>query len=199
MDERLNDIRRWLSSHSRRVISDAGLRHAAVLILLYPRDERLHLLFTKRTSLVEHHKGQISFPGGSVDEQDHTLVDTALREAREEIGLESSAVDILGLYHDQWTPTGFCITPVVGYTESLPLLTLNQHEVEEIVEIPVEFFLDRRNEHIRHLERLGKAVEVYYYHFMDHEIWGATAAIVRSFLKDTIPDGESSSLNNHKK
>jgi 8-oxo-dGTP pyrophosphatase MutT (NUDIX family) len=191
MELHLRDIHRYLKSHARRTIEDAGLRRAAVLILFYPKDERLHLLFTKRTSTVEHHKGQISFPGGSMDDGDGTPVNTALRETHEEIGLEPSLVEILGVYHDQWTPTGFCITPVVGYSASLPPLTLNQHEVEEIIEVPVSFFLDPSHEEVRRLERLGRPTEVYFYQYGRHEVWGATAAIVRSFLADVAQEASA--------
>jgi len=117
------NIRSFLLSHRRRRIDDPSLRKAAVLILFYTKDQVLHVLLTKRTSIVEHHKGQISFPGGSADEGDNSLIETALRETAEEIGLESSSVRILGLYHDQWTPTGFSITPVIGYIPSHPTHT----------------------------------------------------------------------------
>lgn len=177
-------IRRFLSSRNRHRIDDTSLRRAAVLILLYAKDGILHVLLTKRTSTVEHHKGQISFPGGSADEGDGSLIETALRETAEEIGLETSDVEILGLYHDQWTPTGFSITPVVGYLPSLPPLRLNHHEVEEIIEIPVSFFLDATNGEVRRIEREGKTIDVHFYRYKGHEVWGATAAILRSFLAE---------------
>jgi 8-oxo-dGTP pyrophosphatase MutT (NUDIX family) len=177
-------IRSFLSSQRRRKLEDASLRRAAVLLLLYSKDDLLHVLFTKRTSIVEHHKGQISFPGGSADDGDGSIIDTALRETKEEVGLDTTQIEILGLYHDQWTPTGFSITPVIGYLSSLPELTLNHHEVEEIIEIPVSFFLSPGNEQIRLVERFGKKLEVYYYNYGQHQVWGATAAILRSFLTD---------------
>jgi 8-oxo-dGTP pyrophosphatase MutT (NUDIX family) len=185
----LDHIRLFLASLARRSITDPALRKAAVLILLYLKDERLHLLFTKRTSIVEHHKGQISFPGGSADERDTTLVQTALRETFEEIGLDTSGVEILGMYHDQWTPTGFCISPVIGYLATLPNLSPNRHEVEEIIEIPVSFFLDPANERVEVRHRSGMPIEVYFYRYEGHEVWGATAAIVRSFLADVRSGG----------
>jgi 8-oxo-dGTP pyrophosphatase MutT (NUDIX family) len=185
----LDHIRLFLASLARQSITDPALRKAAVLILLYLKDERLHLLFTKRTSIVEHHKGQISFPGGSADERDATLVQTALRETFEETGLDTSGVEILGMYHDQWTPTGFCISPVVGYLATLPPLSPNRHEVEEIIEIPVSFFLDPANERVEVRHRSGKPIEVYFYHYKGHEVWGATAAMVRSFLADVRSSG----------
>lgn len=194
MEPDLHSIRTFLSSYDRRTIQDIKLRRAAVLLLLYPKDERLHLLFTKRTSTVEHHKGQVSLPGGSADADDESLIHTALRETCEEIGLRSPQVEILGIYDDQWTPTGFCITPVVAFVQSLPALTINQHEVEEIIEIPVSFFLDPANERVQLLERSGKQVHLYFYQFGKHEVWGATAAIVRSFLAGVVRNGASNPL-----
>lgn len=185
------NIRSFLSSHRRRRIDDPNLRKAAVLILFYAKDGLLHVLLTKRTSTVEHHKGQISFPGGSADEGDRSLIETALRETMEEIGLETSNVQILGLYHDQWTPTGFSITPIVGYIPSLPPLTLNRHEVDQIIEIPVSFFLDRANGEVRRMKRAGKIVDVHFYKYGDHEVWGATAAILRSFLAEISDAGSA--------
>ena len=178
------NIRNFLSSHRRQRIDDPSLRKAAVLILFYLKDGVLHVLLTKRTAIVEHHKGQISFPGGSANKADSSLIETALRETTEEIGLETSNVQILGLYHDQWTPTGFSITPIVGYIPALPPLTLNRHEVDQIIEIPVLFFLDQANGEVRRIERAGKAVDVHFYKYGDHEVWGATAAILRSLLAE---------------
>jgi len=175
-------IRSFLSSRIRRRIDNPNLRRAAVLILFYAKDGIPHVLLTKRTSIVEHHKGQVSFPGGSADKGDNSLIETALRETKEELGLETSNVQILGLYHDQWTPTGFSITPVVGYLPSLPPLQPNHHEVEEIIEIPVSFFLEPANMEVRQMERAGRTADVYFYRYGSHEVWGATAAILRSFL-----------------
>ena len=151
-------------------------------MLLFPKDGELHVLLTKRTSDVEHHKGQISFPGGSADAMDHDIVDTALREAEEEIGLPRDGIDILGMFDDYWTPSGFRITPVLGYLSELPLLERNAVEVEEILEVPVSFFLNRGNERVKKLRRGNEEIDVYFYTHGHNEIWGATAAMLRSFL-----------------
>lgn len=156
---------------------------AGVLMLLFPKESDLYVLLTKRTSDVEHHKGQISFPGGSVDESDSDIVMTALREAEEEIGLRGDQVEVLGLFDDIWTPSGFCITPVIGYTTVLPALTPSADEVEEILEVPLSVFLERENETVKKLQRSGKSIDVYFYKHGNNEIWGATAAMVRSFLQ----------------
>lgn len=161
-----------------------ALMHAAVLILLFHRDGETWVLLTKRTSDVEHHKGQISFPGGAVDAADEDLVATALRETEEEIGFPSSAIDVLGLFDDAWVPSGFRITPVLGFANVLPEARLNTREVERIVEVPVAFFLDPENERVQVFHRDGKPMDVYFYTFGNNEIWGATAAMLRAFLHE---------------
>lgn len=177
-------IRTFLAGRERSVLDPADLSHAAVLLLLFEKGGVSHVLLTKRTSDVEHHKGQISFPGGSVDEEDDGVVATALREAEEEIGLPASHVEVLGLFDDSWTPSGFRITPVIGYAASLPGLLLNPVEVEAVLEVPINFFLDGRNERKKEMTRNGKLAEVYFFTYGQYEIWGATAAILRSFLHD---------------
>jgi 8-oxo-dGTP pyrophosphatase MutT (NUDIX family) len=138
---------------------------------------------TKRTEDVEHHKGQISFPGGSQDSDDENIVATALRETEEEIGLDRKSIEVLGTFDDYETPSGFAITNVIGYVPSLPRLTPNRDEVAEILEIPVNFFLEKVNERVVLMERPGTVYRVYFYNYNSYEIWGATAGMIHSFLK----------------
>jgi 8-oxo-dGTP pyrophosphatase MutT (NUDIX family) len=175
-------IRDFLKSHPRIENADSSLVRAGVLLLLYPRSGELHVLLTKRTSDVEHHKNQISFPGGSADETDLDIVQTALRETEEEIGISPDGIDVLGLFDDVWTPSGFRITPVIGFLSALPPLNRNHEEVEEILEVPVSFFLDQKNARVKTMTRYGQTVDVYFYRYGMMEIWGATAAMLRSFL-----------------
>lgn len=177
-------IRRFLERRTRRAIDDERLIRAAVLILLFPRDDQLWVLLTKRTSDVEHHKGQISFPGGAMDEGDRDSIATALRETEEEIGLSGSVIEVLGLFDDAWVPSGFRITPVLGFTRVPPKVRLSPQEVEEIVEVPLSFFLDPRNERVRQFIRDGRPVDVYFYTYRTSEIWGATASMLRTFLHE---------------
>ncbi len=179
-------IRSFLSTNTRRVIDDQNLRRAGVLVLLFPKVNGLHVLLTKRTEDVEHHKGQISFPGGAIDREDADIVATALREADEEIGLARTDVEILGLFDDHWTPSGFCITPVVGFCRRLPPLRPNPVEVEEILEVPVSLFLDRQNERIEYRRRGEKEFPVYYFTYSGRTIWGATAAMMRSIVRSVF-------------
>jgi 8-oxo-dGTP pyrophosphatase MutT (NUDIX family) len=178
----VEQIRKFLEGHRRRELEKSHLKKAAVLILFYPKGDELFVLLTKRTEDVEHHKGQVSFPGGSQDEDDVNLVATALRESEEEIGLPKHAVQVFGMFDEYETPSGFAITPVVAYAHCLPPLKHNAIEVAEILEVPVSLFLDKRNESVEKRVRLGTVLEVYFYRFGDHEIWGATAAILRAFL-----------------
>lgn len=175
-------IRNFLMSHPRIENGDTSLKKAGVLFLLYPRSGELHVLLTKRTGDVEHHKNQISFPGGSADENDRDIVQTALRETQEEIGISPDGIEVLGLFDDTWTPSGFRITPVIGFLPELPPLNLNRDEVEDILEVPVSFFLDQKNERVKTMSRLGKIVDVYFFEYGAVEIWGATAGMLRSFL-----------------
>jgi 8-oxo-dGTP pyrophosphatase MutT (NUDIX family) len=175
-------ITSFFNTFQRREIHKPYLKRAAVLMVLYPKNGDLHILLTKRTEDVEHHKGQISFPGGSQDDGDDDLVVTALRESEEEIGLPRESVRILGTFHDYETPSGFAVTPVVAYADSLPDLSPHEAEVAEILEVPLSLFLDKRNERVEQRSPFGVPLNVYFYQFGEHEIWGATAAILRSFL-----------------
>ncbi len=173
------------SKSARRAISvtPAGYVRAAVLVPVIDASEGPVLLFTKRTGLVETHKGQISFPGGVVDAADMSVEQTALREAFEEIGLRRSSVSVLGLLDDLMTPTGFVVTPVVGIIHHMPLLSANRNEVEEVFHVPLAFFLNEKNGRSEVREVKGKKHEVWFYETQGHTIWGATANIVRSLLK----------------
>ena len=183
MTHSVESIKTFLDSYKREEIQDNSLTPAAVLMLLFEKNRDLFFLLTKRTEEVEHHKGQISFPGGATDKRDKDIVATALRETEEEVGMRTDSVMILGLADDIWTPTGFRVTPVVGYVPSLLPLKLNKSEVEETLQVPLSFFLDERNERIGHREVKGRRVTIYYYTFGEFEIWGATAAIIHAFLK----------------
>jgi 8-oxo-dGTP pyrophosphatase MutT (NUDIX family) len=142
----------------------------------------MELLFTKRTDTMEHHKGQISFPGGAADETDTSLADTALRESSEEIGLDRSAVSILGMMDDLQTPSGFIVTPVVGFIEHLPPLQSNSDEVAEVIFIPLRLFFDDSRRHSKIIELNGMKREVYFFDVWKEPVWGATAFFVKQLV-----------------
>ena len=181
-----NHIRRFFETFQRQECDDRDLLPAGVLVPLFEKNGELHVVLTQRTDEVEHHKGQISFPGGVKNERDTTIIETALRETEEEIGLTRNVVNVLGMLNDFQTPSGFRITPVVAFLLSVPLFSINTAEVSQIFDVPLSFFLDACNERVERHNRSGKMVNVYFYRYGQYEIWGATAAMLRSFLHDLI-------------
>jgi 8-oxo-dGTP pyrophosphatase MutT (NUDIX family) len=168
----------------RRVEPDRnGFLRAGVLVPLIVHQSGQELLFTKRTDHVETHKGQISFPGGVVDETDADIVETAQREMEEELGVPRTAVQTVGLLDDLPTPTGFIITPVVGVFRSSPPMSPNQHEVAEVFTVPLQFFADVSHAKVEHHILEGVEYETWRYNHRGRIIWGATAHIIQSLLR----------------
>lgn len=156
---------------------------AAVLVPIVEREARLSVLLTRRTDHLHHHPGQISFPGGRVEEGDGSPVDTALRETEEEIGLLSRHVELLGCLPDYLTGTGFRVTPVVGLVHPPFEMTLDSFEVAEAFEVPLAHFMDPAN-HLRHsLQVEGRERHFHAMPYKDYYIWGATAGIIMSLYR----------------
>jgi 8-oxo-dGTP pyrophosphatase MutT (NUDIX family) len=164
-------------------------RTAAVLLPLYRQEEAWWLLFTRRAESVEHHRGQVSFPGGMAEASDPDLATTALREAEEEIGLRPDEVELIGQMPPRLTTTGFWVTPIVGRVRWPTALRLNEHEVARVFGIPLTWLAVPDNHSRRQLELPDRAetVEVVTFKPYDGEVvWGATARIVLDFL-DRLP------------
>jgi 8-oxo-dGTP pyrophosphatase MutT (NUDIX family) len=164
-------------------VGDGPFRPAAVLIPLYVREKVLWTLVTKRTDAVEHHKGQISFPGGGQDPGDANLWVTATRETEEEIGIPREGIRLLGALPKMLTVTDFEVSPFVG---AIPYpIEFRPHvgEVEEIIEIPLSYLLDPLIVEERMLKWKGRDVKTLVYHYRGHAIWGATARILADFLE----------------
>ena len=160
------------------------LMPAAVLMPLVERSEGYTVLLTQRTAHLEHHAGQISFPGGRAEEEDANPVDTALREAEEEIGLQRRhVVEIAGFLDLYQTVTGFLITPVVGFVTPPFELALDAFEVAEAFEVPLDFILDPRNHESRSMFYKGQHRRYYVIPYEDRFIWGATAAMLVNFAR----------------
>ncbi len=181
MQADFNIIKKKISSHVPKALPDGAYRRASVLLPLVKKENELHLLLTKRTDTVEHHKGQISFPGGMVDSGDASPVHTALRELEEEIGVKGSAVTILGQLDDIQIPTGFIVTPIVGFIHSLAGMKTNGDEVAEVILIPLEKFFDPSLQRAEERELMGVLRQVYFYNVWNEPVWGATAHIIRQF------------------
>jgi 8-oxo-dGTP pyrophosphatase MutT (NUDIX family) len=156
---------------------------AGVLVLLYPWNKRLHLVLTKRTPSVLFHQGQISFPGGRQDPGE-SLQQTALREAREELMIEPAGIKILGELTPLYIPpSNYCMYPVVGAADRRPDFQPSSHEVAEIIEVPVDHLLDDRNIR-REVWTIGSIkLDVPFYLFKGHKIWGATAMVLAELVE----------------
>ncbi|MDH3506631.1 MAG: CoA pyrophosphatase [Gammaproteobacteria bacterium] len=162
-----------------------GAAPAAVLLGLIERAHGLGVLLTQRGAHLSVHAGQISFPGGRLEKQDSGPIDAALREAEEEIGLTPSLVQVAGCLDDFLTPTGFLITPVVGFVDSGFEPKADANEVDDVFEVPLDFLLDEANVGISFRERMGATFRMYEYRYGNRHIWGATAAILMNF-RDVI-------------
>jgi len=175
-------LRQFLSRRQKRHIVDTYRISAAVLLPVYWKQEEYYLLFTKRTQKVKEHKGQISFPGGAYQEGDGTLVNTALRECGEEIGLMAE-VEVLGELDDTISRTSnFIISPFVALIPWPYHFRMDKGEVEELIEMPISVLLDKGCQHQESEIIDGKAVTSYFYHCQGRVIWGATARILKQFL-----------------
>ena len=156
----------------------AALTPAAVLMPIVAHPAGLSVLFTQRTRQLRAHSGQVSFPGGRAEPGDPTPEFTALREAREEIGLQADRVEILARLPDYFTRTGFRVTPVIGLLTPPLALSPDRGEVEEVFEVPLSFILDARNHERQTRELQGRAVGFYVMRYGGRRIWGATAGML---------------------
>ena len=160
-------------------------RRAAVLVPLWPRNGELELLFTSRSPELKTHAGQVSFPGGSIDPGESPR-EAALREAREEVGLQPAHVEVLGQLDD--TPTyagGFVITPIVGLVHPAAFTAAGHYpwnpsaaEVAALHELPLRDFIGADNLRVEQAEQGGVRFELYWYTVQGTVVWGATARIV---------------------
>lgn len=163
--------------------------NAAVLLLLYPnrRKDDWHMVFIERMSnnLNDHHRGQISFPGGRYEEEDLEMSFTALREAEEEVGVPSDKVRLLGALTQLYVPvSGYLIHPFVGFISERPGFVPQQTEVNRILEAPLESLRDVTARKVKDILTPSnlKLKDVPYFELEGQTIWGATAMILNEFL-----------------
>ena len=188
-------IKQVLHNYQKEKLSDENLNLSAVLIPIFFKEGEYHILFTKRSEKVDLHKGQVCFPGGTRDPGDSTLLETALREVKEEIDLDARDVEIIGEVDD--CPTlisGYVISPFVAFIPYPYLFTLDNKEVDEILSIPLSVLLDESNLRQDYYPSGDKTVPGYAYEYEGTIVWGATARIVKQFmelLRSETEDGAS--------
>ena len=177
----------------RRVVG-ADVKVAAVLVPLFYKEGEYYILFTERTDTVRDHKGQISFPGGANEIEDMTLLDTALRECKEEIGLDAGVVEVLGELDEMLTlHTNYLVSPFVGILPWPYRFRIDPKEVKQLIEAPISALLDKNNLYHETETVNDKLITGYYYKYKGKIIWGATARILTQFLdiySQVMRDGE---------
>ena len=163
---------------------------SAVLVPLFEQQGSIHIVFTARGYDVEHHKGQISFPGGVVENSDKSFYDTAIRESYEEIGLMPEDVEILGSLDETFVAASkFTIHPVVGIIPEKYEFSIQRKEVDRIITIPINvFFSESNNKKECHEYESGRIWHGPTYLFGSDVIWGATARIMDNFMRLIFSD-----------
>lgn len=169
---------------------DIELYDAAVLIPIVIRPNGLHVILTKRSDNLKHHPGQIALPGGKAERDDKNSIATALREAHEEIGLNKTNVEILGILPKHQTITHFSVTPVVGLVKNSFEPKIELGEVNEIFEIPFQIFTNHKNFQIHHRLWNNQKRGYYTVPYGPYYIWGATARIMKMFCSILSEENE---------
>ncbi len=159
------------------------LRPAGVLVPVIERLDGLSVLLTQRSAELKHHAGQVSFPGGRMEAHDADVVQAALRETHEEVGIPPQAIAVVGYLPPMPTVTGYAVTAVVGLVSDDIPLRIDRTEVEYAFEVPLAFLLDARNERALEREYRGRRIPTVEFHYGGERIWGATAHILVELRK----------------
>lgn len=183
-------IQRSLSRYTKIRLPAPHLKPASVLLPIFEKDGDIYILFTCRTEKVEHHKGQISFPGGMRDPKDSDALSTAIRETWEEVGIDPSTIQVLGELDDLLTVSGFRVTPFVGKLKYPFPVKICEDELSEVFSAPLSFFMNETNCRQECLiDSNGHKREFFVYQFQQYRIWGATASMINNFIQIVKSNG----------
>ncbi len=161
----------------------ASLKPAGVLVPIIEREDALSVLLTQRSAELKHHAGQVSFPGGRMEDSDADVEATALRETEEEVGIAKQHVSVLGYLKTMPTITGYAVTPVVGMVSASAELSIDKTEVEYAFEVPLSFLLDDANDIQSEWDAGDRKVPMVEFHWEEQRIWGATAFMILALRK----------------
>lgn len=178
------DAHRWPADFIER--ATRGLTPAGVLIPIMERGDRLSVLLTERSAGLSAHAGQVSFPGGRMEDCDPDIAATALRETEEEVGITRDLVSIAGFLPPSPTVTGYSVTPVVGIVHSSAAIVVDPIEVDEAFEVPLDFLMAQQNQVHSERDFHGTMLKIVEFHYDGHRIWGATASMLLQMRKQLI-------------
>jgi 8-oxo-dGTP pyrophosphatase MutT (NUDIX family) len=180
-DAALDRLREILGRRPAIEIDAPQHRRACVLIPLIRKNGGWSILFTRRAENLAAHSGQIAFPGGAV-EGEESLEQAAVREAEEEVGIPTHYVELIGRLDDVITHSGFLVAPFAGVIHEPIEYVIQEAEVVEVFEVPIESLLDGRNPEVRYVPFRNRDYPAYFYHHGPYEIWGLTGRMLKAFL-----------------
>lgn len=180
-DRALEELRRLLAARPALEIVAPQYRRAAVLIPLIRNGDHWSVLFTRRAENLAAHSGQISFPGGAAEDEE-PLEQAAVREAQEEVGIRPEDVEIIGRLDDLVTNSGYLVAPFAGVIHKPVPYVIQETEVVEAFEVPIDALLDPRKPEVRYVPFRNRQYPAYYYVHDQYEIWGLTGRMLKSFL-----------------
>jgi 8-oxo-dGTP pyrophosphatase MutT (NUDIX family) len=162
----------------------SSVKQSSVLVLLYPEENKIYTCLTRRPSTMKYHPGQISFPGGKVEKEDASAEMAALREAHEEVGIDTSEIEVLGKLSDFYLEISrFSIQPFLAWTDKRPEFTVNTDEVEELILFPVSDFVEKEIVQETELQTMTGILPIKYFPYNGQVIWGATAMILAELIE----------------
>ncbi len=179
-----------LAHRTKKTVGDPSLTPASVLLLLYPKDGEYCILLNKRSEQVEHHKGEISLPGGARDPEDRDSLETALRETEEEMGIQRGDVTVLGQLDEVATRSRFLVQVFAGTIDYPYKFKPSAIEIAEVLEVPISALRDPANVRVETQLENGTSVTSYAYAYKQHLIYGATARILQQVL-ELLEEGQA--------
>lgn len=185
-DNFLLQLKYALNNRKPRTIQQSDLKPASVLIPLVYHNNNVYVLLTKRTNKVGTHKGEVSFPGGSIDATDTTPLDAAIRETNEEIGINHDEINIIGEFDNFVSIYGFLVYTFVATIDYHDNFNFNKNEIESIFYAPLDLFIEEKYDKVDYYNYKDKNYAIYYYNYDGYVIWGLTARILTDFSRKIL-------------